>query len=278
MRAIIEDKNSIRHTASVGMALLFACGLAIAQEPSWQTEYVLGMAKYEQGRYDEAAAAFENAIACDPAPRQGAIDYLPWLYLAVSRYRAGDEEHATQAFAMSRRHGVAEHSEMGAELFARYSAELDDPGMDAGAFGPGTAVPTVVLDAAEAERIRDQVLRKCALAADVDDNKLPWYFHYLYGEALMDAGDPRRALDAFTLGANVREEPKRNKRMYGMWYVDYLPYFQIALAHARLGHWESARSALEMSNLLGEFRPEDPNYPAFLALERQVRGALGPGG
>lgn len=275
-----DNQTTLRKGARGACLALLACwGLAGAQQPNWQREYALGMASFDQREYADAAAAFEKAIACDPAPRLGAIDYLPWLYLAVSQYHAGNITQAQEAFAQSRRYGMAERSVTGGELYARYRAELTlAAGLEGDAASPVDSESPRTLSQAEVDGIRDQVLRRCALAGDIEDNKLPWYFHYLFGEALMEAGDPGRALDAFTLGANVREEPKRNKRMYGMWYVDYLPYFQIATAHARLGHWAKAQSALEMSSLLGEFTPEDPNYPAFLALEQQVRGALGRGG
>lgn len=39
-----------------------------------------------------------------------------------------------------------------------------------------------------------------------------------------DAGDAQRALNSFTVGAKIRQESKRGKRMYGMWFIDYLPY------------------------------------------------------
>jgi hypothetical protein len=86
----------------------------------------------------------------------------------------------------------------------------------------------------------------------------------------LEAGDSQRAIEAFVLGANISEDPSRDKRMYGMWFIDYLPYYQIALAHSKLGDWESARNAIRTSKNFGEFSPSDPDYEAFTSLEQLI--------
>jgi hypothetical protein len=109
------------------------------------------------------------------------------------------------------------------------------------------------------------------------ENKLPWYFYYEFGVELLKSGDPQRAVEAFVLGANVREDPSRNKRMYGMWYIDYLPYYQLALAHSKLGNWESARDAIETSENFGEFSPDDSDYESFTSLNQLIQSNLQQG-
>jgi hypothetical protein len=42
-----------------------------------------------------------------------------------------------------------------------------------------------------------------------------------------------------------------------MWFMDYLPYLQIARAHTRLGNRECALDALRLSQELGEVSPDD---------------------
>lgn len=119
-------------------------------------------------------------------------------------------------------------------------------------------------------RIRERVLRKCAIrSADLDEN-LPWYFNYEFGLELMDAGDYQRGLDALVLAANQRQESQRNKRMYGMWYTHYLPYFQIAQAHSKLGNWQCALDALRVSTEYAEFSPVNRDYAQFSDLQKMI--------
>lgn len=127
-----------------------------------------------------------------------------------------------------------------------------------------------VLDAAQAERIRDQVLKRCALSARLAENRLPWYFHYEYGLELLAAGDPQRGLEALIVAANLREESKRNSRMYGMWYTHYLPYFQIAQAHSQLGNWRCAMDAMRLSARYSEYSPSDAGWSDYSDLQKLI--------
>jgi hypothetical protein len=134
---------------------------------------------------------------------------------------------------------------------------------------------SLALSDEEVEIIMNRVLKRCSLSANADPNKLPWYFHYEFGVDLMEAGDSQRALDSFVNGANVRETPKRSKRMYGMWYIDYLPYYQIALAHSKLGNWQSAEEAFRTSQQFGEIDDQAPDWEEYQALEDLIRNRGG---
>lgn len=89
-----------------------------------------------------------------------------------------------------------------------------------------------------------------------------------------DAGDAQRALDSFTLGANIRQESKRGNRMYGMWFIDYFHCFQIALTQSRLGNWEKAYEAIKTSESFGEFSPSGPDYDVFANLDSLIARRL----
>jgi hypothetical protein len=102
-----------------------------------------------------------------------------------------------------------------------------------------------------AEALRRKVLEQCGLADAKGDN-LPWYFHFEYGRSLLDAGDARRAVGQLSQAAEMNPTPRSGKRMYGMWYVDYFPYYQLAMAHAQLGNWPCAADAIELSRAMGE--------------------------
>ncbi len=102
-----------------------------------------------------------------------------------------------------------------------------------------------------AEALRRKVLIQCGLPAD-HSGVLPWYFHFEFGRNLLSAGDARRAVVQLTQSIDMNPAPAPEQRMYGMWYVDYLPYFQLAQAHARLGNWPCAANALELSKRFDE--------------------------
>lgn len=102
-----------------------------------------------------------------------------------------------------------------------------------------------------AEALRRRVLVECGLPADQRDN-LPWYFHFEYGRRLLDAGDARRAVVQLSQSVELNPDPKAEKRLYGMWFTDYLPYFQLAEAHAKLGNWPCAANALRLSEAAKE--------------------------
>lgn len=120
---------------------------------------------------------------------------------------------------------------------------------------PAAAAPQspVTLSPEAADLLRRQVLVQCGLPADQQDG-LPWYFHFEYGRRLNNAGDARRAVSELSRSIESNPQPAPGKRMYGVWYVDYLPYFQLAQAHARLGNWPCAANALTLSQRYDEER------------------------
>ena len=107
---------------------------------------------------------------------------------------------------------------------------------------------TLAPDAFEA--LRRKVLAQCGLEATAD--RLPWYFHFEFGRALLEAGDARRAVVQLAQSVDLNPVPRADKRLYGMWFTDYLPYFELADAHARLENWPCAAHALELSRAAGE--------------------------
>ncbi|SFN58270.1 hypothetical protein [Dokdonella immobilis] len=123
---------------------------------------------------------------------------------------------------------------------------LSGPGSNATAHG----YQSTNLRPGEADALRRKVLVQCGLIGS--RNRLPWYFHFAYAQALLDAGDTRRAVVELSESINLRPEPRVRKRTYGMWFTDYLPYFQLAEAHAKLDNWPCAEHAMELSRSTGE--------------------------
>lgn len=264
-----------------GVLAVFAITVQAETFSPCQVAYVSGLDFFERGEFQEASDSFFESITLDPEPDAELAEYIPYLYLSISRYELGHIREARDALIQSQVYGVAPETEAGKDLLNRYAAEimtapLDQPGFVAEPQSSPVAVggQSYSISENEAQIIRAQVLKRCALSSKVSHNKLPWYFHYEYGKNLMEAGDTQRAIEAFTLGANISEDPGRDKRMYGMWFIDYLPYYQIALAHSKLGDWESARHAIQTSENFGEFSPSDPDYESFTSLEQLIEKNL----
>lgn len=102
-----------------------------------------------------------------------------------------------------------------------------------------------------AEALRRKVLVECGLPESQRDG-LPWYFHFEYGRELLTAGDARRAVVQLSQSVEMNPDPSAEQRIYGMWYIDYLPYYQLAQAHAKLGNWPCAANALKLSQVNNE--------------------------
>lgn len=100
------------------------------------------------------------------------------------------------------------------------------------------------------EALRRKVLVQCGL--EVGSDRLPWYFHFEFGRALLEAGDARRAVVQLARSVDLNPVARADKRLYGMWFTDYLPYFHLADAHVRLGNWPCAAHALALSRASGE--------------------------
>jgi hypothetical protein len=131
---------------------------------------------------------------------------------------------------------------------------------------------------AEIEAIRQRVLRRCGLSPRLAENKLPWYFFYEFGVELLQAGQSDEALEALQMTASLKAEPARAARMYGMWYVNYLPYYQMSIAYTQMEQWDLAWDAIMMSEALVEFSPGDYQYEDFVTLKNLIQRERQPAG
>jgi hypothetical protein len=264
-----------------------------ASEPPWHQLYQRAIIRLDRGEAAAARADLEAALAQRSAPELGvridavtSVDYLPHLYLAIACHRSGDPKSARRHLEAAAA-GVAASSEVGAPLLAEYrsilglppSAAPAEPSPETAPEPPGYArferQPTV-LGEEELAELERRVLARCRLDPDTPPHQAPWYFHYELGLELARRHDPQRALDALIEAAQRRREPQRNVRLYGMWFRDYLPYYQIARAHAELGNWECAADALEVSAHASEISQESAEHDDYLFLREEVRSRLTP--
>lgn len=251
----------------------------------WYDHYEKGVQLVQEGRGAEARASLEQALALRdqeglrlPTESIRYVDYLPHLYLAVACHMGGDAAAAREHLLAAQRSGAAAKSEAGSRLLAAYEMLILGTSPEA---PPAQAAPTaerpryavyprkpLLLADAEFRRLQQDVLTRCRLGSG-EAERAPWYFHYELGLELEKRGDHQRALDAFVESASRRAQPQHLARIYGVWFVDYLPYFQIARAHARLGNLECARDAFALSRRLGEVTEKDKDFAEMKALLKE---------
>lgn len=275
----------------VGLALLLG-----GQGPDmlWYQSYERGVAAVEQGRGVTAIPLLEAALAARPEESLRVrthgvhfVDYLPRLYLAYAHWLAGNPHSARRHLATCEETGVAARSEAGSELLGALRTMLREPApappLPPPAASPATpprfrlfpARPPTLTDA-EYERLRREVMTSCGIDAESPLGFAPWYFHYELAQTLDSRGDPQRALEALLVATEHRPVSKRQARMYGMRFTDYLPYLWIAREHVRLGNWECALDALRMSEQTGEVTEKDSEFAEYRALVEEAKRRLGP--
>lgn len=264
-------------------AILVAVVLAAAAaQLAWYESYEQGVRLIERGRAAEAIPLLESALAARPGETLQAparphqyIDYLPHLYLAIARQMTGDVDGARQHLASAESSGVAAKSEVGRPLLVAYQLLLR--GDAAVSQRPAFATYSdrkPLLTEEEFNILRRDVLTRCDLPADTNLRNAPWYANYELGLELERKGDYPRALQHFIDAVSSRPNPQRQARMYGMWLIDYYPYFHIARSHVRLENWECAKNALDISHRLGELPRNAPEVTEYASLQRETERHL----
>lgn len=263
------------------MAVLLLAIATTAPAATWYEHYEKGVRAVEQGQAAEAKSAFEAALAARaeegvqlPTRQQQYMDYLPHLYLAITNQMTGDVDRARKELALAETSGMAAKSEVGRPLLVAYQLLLRG---DATGSRPRYAVyeqATPVLSEQEFNLLRNDVLTKCDLPLDTKLSAAPWYANYELGLALERKGDYPRALTHFIEAVAHRPNPQKQARMYGMWLIDYYPYFHIARSHVRLENWQCAKNALEISQRLNEIPATAPELNELLSLQRATEQKL----
>lgn len=241
----------------------------------WYEHYDRGLRLIEQGKGAAAREELNAALAERPneqlqvltRPEQY-IDYLPQLYLAIANQMTGDVKAAREHLARAEDDGVAAKSEVGRSLLVAYELLLRG---NATGYTTYTPKPPVLSDA-EFRQLRNDVLTKCNVAPDT--SKAPWYARYELALELERKGDYSRELSELIDAVSLRPNPQQRARMYGMWLIDYYPYFHIARSHVRLENWQCAKNAIDISQRLGEIPPASPEYHELMAMQAETAKKL----
>ncbi len=262
------------------LPIIIAALLSAVQPASWDESYQAGVRLIEQGQAAAAKPLLVAALAARqkeglqvPTGSQQYVDYLPHLYLAIANQMSGNVDAARKELALAETSGVAARSEHGRPLLVAYQLMLRG-NTSTQNYAVYVAKPPVLTDQ-EFNMLRTDVLTKCDLPADTKLKQAPWFANYELGLQLERKGDYPRALTHFIDAVAHRPNPQRQARMYGMWLIDYYPYFHIARSHVRLENWECARNALDISGRLAEIPNGAPELSEYLSLQRLTDQKLG---
>lgn len=262
------------------LPIIIAALLSTLPTTSWDENYQLGVRLVEQGKASAAKPHLEAALAARqkeglqvPTGSRQYVDYLPHLYLAIANQMSGNLDVARKELALAETSGVAAKSEHGRPLLVAYQLMLRG-NTNTKNYAVYEAKPPVLTDQ-EFSMLRNDVLTKCDLPLDTKLRQAPWYANYELGLQLERKGDYPRALTHFIDAVANRPNPQRQARMYGMWLIDYYPYFHIARSHIRLENWECARNALDISSRLAEIPNGAPELSEYLSLQRLTDQRLG---
>src|SRR5712691_9457355 len=263
------------------MYILLVSILLSTPTGTWYEHYDRGLRLIANGQGAPAREELQAALALrgkeqlQVATRpQEYIDYLPHLYLAISSQMMGDIDAARKHLAQAEDSGVAAKSEVGRPLLVAYQLLLrgDASGRySRPAYAVYAARPPVISEA-EFRQLREDVLTKCNVAPDT--KSAPWYARYELGLELERKGDYSRALGELIDAVSLRPNPQQRARMYGMWLIDYYPYFHIARSHVRLQNWQCAKNALDISQKINEIPATAPEFQEFLALQQETARRL----
>lgn len=102
----------------------------------------------------------------------------------------------------------------------------------------------------ERDELQRRVRERCGIGSETPDSFLPWYYHYVLGMEFHRAGDDTHALDCLKSAVARRPEPKNGARIYGLWFLDYLPYSALAEVNDRLGYKDCAEDARRLAAAL----------------------------
>ena len=250
----------------------------------WYEQYEKGVRLIEQGQAEAAKAPLEAALRARsaegvqiPTSPQQYIDYLPHLYLAIASQMTGDVDRARKELALAETSGMAARSEVGRPLLVAYQLLLRGDGTGKSPRYADYDVKPPTLTEEEFQLLRNDVLSKCDLPLDTKLEKAPWYANYELGLRLERKGDYSRALTHFIDAVAKRPNPQKQARMYGMWLIDYYPYFHIARSHVRLENWQCAKNALDISQRLGEIPVNAPENDEWVSLMRLTEKQLNSG-
>jgi hypothetical protein len=130
-----------------------------------------------------------------------------------------------------------------------------------------------LLSETEVAKIKEEIRTRCHLP-EAGEITYPWYYHYELGLAMQKRKDWQRALDSMLTSLDRRERPQKFTRIYGMWFIDYFPYYNIGLAHYHLKNWKCAAQSFRLSQMLEDIPTNSAQFYRLRELDSEAEQQL----
>jgi tetratricopeptide (TPR) repeat protein len=268
--------------------LLFLClilaATAMAAEPVWRVNYYKGLQYISQGKYEDAIAYLKMAVADKPISdivkdNEGTLEYLPYLQLGISYYHLGKTQLATEFLDLENSLSAIGKSAAAQDLMKSYRQKIlksqnTKNSQDAEQTIREFSKKPYVLSEEVVKQMKEDIRQRCNLPR-ADERTYPWYYHYELGVRMKQKNDWQRALDSFISALDFRDRPQRFSRIYGMWFIDYYPYYNIGLAHYHLGNWKCAEESFRLSQMLEDLPSGSSEQKTMLEMRSEVERNLG---
>lgn len=127
----------------------------------------------------------------------------------------------------------------------------------------------------EVQKIKEEIRTRCNLPA-ASELSYPWYYHYELGLAMQKHRDWQRALDSMITALDRRDRPQKFTRIYGMWFIDYFPYYNIGLAHYNLKNWKCAAQSFRLSQMFEDLPRDSAQAYRLRELSDRAEQEAGP--
>ena len=88
--------------------------------------------------------------------------------------------------------------------------------------------------------------------------------------------DWQRALDSMIAALDRRDRPQKFSRIYGMWFIDYFPYYNIGLAHYNLKNWNCAVQSFRLSRMFEDIPLDSVQSDRLRELSEEAEQYLQP--
>jgi tetratricopeptide (TPR) repeat protein len=266
------------------LLFLFFVAFAIADEPVWRGNYGKGLQFISQGNYDDAIAYLKMAVADKPISEivqdaSGTVEYLPYLQLGISYFHLGKIQLATEFLELENSLSAINKSKSGQDLLNDYRTKVaksrnTNNGQDAEQGIRSFNKKAYLLPEEVVTQLKEDIRQRCNLPK-ADERTYPWYYHYELGLVLKKKNDWQRALDSFISALDFRDRPQKFSRIYGMWFIDYYPYYNIGLAHYHLRNWKCAEDSFRLSQMLEDLPSGSAEHKSMEQMKSEVERNLG---
>lgn len=270
----------IQYIMTVNTVILCLFGLTMNAQDTVKNSgleaYEKALALMSEAKFYTAVSLLQKALVeWPPIPgdqAQATADYLPYFQLAVCYLELGQIDTARAFYQLEQRRGLiykvkdirarVESLEKQLSQIGSLETSSQEPGKDA--YKPSSEpIPTP-------PKYAGSPMKDCEVEPAKDPYDLPWYFHYALAKELLTREQPLPALKSLVLALAKNPTPHPKSRTYGMWFLEYRPYYYMTHAFLNLKRKDCALQAAKQSLHYQEVPPGDPDQKQWIKLLHEL--------